>query len=94
MKKFVGAPGSTGRGIGKTATFLFLYYTFEILKYNKVYIHSIDTNIRNINLNAKFGFEIEGVFFREIFDDKEFHDSVRMGLLKSNWNNIFNVSST
>ncbi len=61
MKKFVGDHSFQGKGIGKTATFLFLYYTFHILSYNKVYIHSLDTNIKNINLNSKFGFDLEGI---------------------------------
>lgn len=89
MKKFVGEPGYSGKGIGKRATFLFLYFVFYILKFNKVYIHSMDTNIRNINLNSKFGFELEGIFFQEIFKNGKFFDVVRMGLLKEHWENIF-----
>ncbi len=89
MKKFIGEDGFSGKGIGKRATFLFLYYAFMIREYNKVYIHSMDTNIRNINLNSKFGFELEGIFFQEIFRDNEYYDVVRMGLLKQNWLDIF-----
>jgi hypothetical protein len=33
---------------------------------NKVYIHSRDINMRNINLNSRFGFELEGVFLDDI----------------------------
>src|SRR5437763_2342384 len=60
MKKLVGEPGLQGKGIGKRATFGFLYYAFMIRNLNKVYIHSRDINIRNINLNSRFGFELEG----------------------------------
>jgi RimJ/RimL family protein N-acetyltransferase len=91
MKKFIGHPDFTGKGIGKKATFLFLYYAFVILDLNKVYIHSIDTNIRNINLNSKFGFELEGIFFQEIKKGHKFFDVVRMGLLKKQWLTIFSV---
>jgi RimJ/RimL family protein N-acetyltransferase len=56
MRKLVGDPRMHGKGIGKRATFLFLYYLFVIRKFEKVYVHSMDTNIRNVNLNAKFGF--------------------------------------
>lgn len=90
MKKFIGDPDLRGKGIGKRATFLFLYYCFRIKNLNKVYIHSMDTNIRNINLNSKFGFELEGVFFEEIFLDDQYRDVVRMGLLRSRWEQIFN----
>lgn len=88
MKKFVNSHFS-GKGIGKRATFLFLYYAFVILGFNKVYIHSMDTNIRNINLNSKFGFELEGIFFHEIFKDRHYYDVVRMGLLNKHWQDIF-----
>jgi RimJ/RimL family protein N-acetyltransferase len=64
MKKLLGEPGLQGKGIGKWATFGFLYHTFVIRKLNQVYIHSRDINMRNINLNSRFGFELEGVFPR------------------------------
>jgi RimJ/RimL family protein N-acetyltransferase len=89
MKKFIGDNNLRGKGIGKRATFLFLYYAFVILKFNKVYIHSGNTNIRNINLNSKFGFELEGIFFDDVFLINKMQDVVRMGLLRSQWIEIF-----
>lgn len=89
MKKFIGNTDLQGKGIGKLATFLFLYYSFCILKFDKIYIHSGDTNIRNINLNSKFGFELEGMFFEDVYIKNERRDVVRMGLLKSRWMEIF-----
>lgn len=89
MKKFIGNTGLQGKGIGKLATFLFLYFSFCILKVDKIYLHSGDTNIRNINLNSKFGFELEGLFFDDVCIKNEKHDIVRMGLLRSRWLDIF-----
>lgn len=89
MKKCVGNTGMQGKGIGKLATFLFLYYSFNIIGFEKVYIHSSDANIRNIALNSKFGFEFEGVFFDDILVQSKKKDVVRMGLLKSRWADIF-----
>jgi len=91
MKKFIGETSFSGKGIGKRATFLFLYYTFLIMGYNKVYIHTMDTNIRNINLNSKLGFELEGIFFQEIQRSGKFMDVVRMGLLKDHFLRIFDI---
>ena len=68
--------------------FLF-YYSFVILKFNKVYIRSGNTNIRNINLNNKFGFELEGIFFEDVFLREKMQDLIRMGLLRSRWLEIF-----
>lgn len=90
MKKLIGALDSQGKGIGKKATFIFLYYIFNILDYNKVYIHSVDTNIKNINLNAKFGFELEGILYQEVYLNNKYRDVLRMGLLKQTWSMIFN----
>jgi len=89
MKKFIGAQEYQGKGIGKTATFLFLYYVFTILEFNKVYLYSLDTNIKNINLNSKFGFELEGILYEEAHVGGIYKDVLRMGLLKRDWRNIF-----
>lgn len=89
MKKLVGVSGLSGKGIGKRATFLFLYWAFSKRGFNKVFIHSMDTNIQNINLNSKFGFELEGVFFEEIFNEGNFRDVLRMGLLRERFYKIF-----
>ncbi|HGY57212.1 MAG TPA: N-acetyltransferase [Caldithrix abyssi] len=89
MKKFVGEPSLQGKGIGKAATFLFLYYTFHILSFNKIYIHSLDTNIKNINLNSKFGFDLEGILYQEVCIGAVYHDVLRMSLLRETWDRIF-----
>lgn len=89
MKKLVGEPGLHGKGVGKRATFAFLYYVFNILGLNKIFIHSRDINIRNISLNSRFGFEVEGVFFEDVSDGGKPQDVVRMALFKSHWLKIF-----
>jgi RimJ/RimL family protein N-acetyltransferase len=83
MRKLVGDTRFRGKGIGKRATFLFLYYAFMIRSMNKVYIHSDDINVRNLNLNNHFGFELEGIFFEDVCRPDKKHDIVRMGLLHS-----------
>ena len=89
MKKMIGDPDFQGKGIGTRATFLFLYYVFVIMGFNKVYLHSVDTNIRNINLNTKFGFELEGIAFQDVYLDGAYRDVVRMGLLRHKWESLF-----
>jgi RimJ/RimL family protein N-acetyltransferase len=82
-----------GKGIGKRATFGFLYYAFMIWNLNKVYIHSRDINIRSINPNSRFGFELEGVFPDDITVRDKRQDVVRMALFKSVWLQIFVASA-
>jgi len=93
MKKLVGEQGLHGKGIGKRATFGFLYHAFMILNLHKVYLHSRDINIRNLNLNSRFGFQLEGVFFEDIQMEGKKQDIVRMALFKPQWLEIFTASS-
>jgi RimJ/RimL family protein N-acetyltransferase len=60
---------------------------------NKVFIHSRDINIRNINLNSRFGFELEGVFLDDIAVADKRQDVLRMALFKSLWLQIFFASA-
>ena len=89
MKKLVGDPKLRGKGIGKRATFLFLYHVFVIRKFYKVYLHTLDINIRNLNLNGNLGFSLEGVFFDDVTIDGTRQDVVRMALTEPAWRNLF-----
>jgi RimJ/RimL family protein N-acetyltransferase len=89
MRKFIGDPRMQGKGFGKQATFLFLYYAFVIRNFKKVYLHTLDINVRNLNLNSKFGFELEGVFFEDVLIQNVWRDILRMALSASTWLDIF-----
>jgi RimJ/RimL family protein N-acetyltransferase len=89
MRKLVGEAALRGKGIGKRATFLFLHYAFSILGMHKVYVHSRDINVRNINLNSSFGFELEGAFLEDAQVGGRRVDLVRMALLAPIWSALF-----
>ena len=89
MKKLVGDPDMRGKGIGKRATFLFLHHAFSALRMHKVYVHSRDINVRNINLNSGFGFELEGAFLEDTKIAGQRVDLVRMALLAPIWDALF-----
>lgn len=89
MRKLVGDPRMQGKGIGKRATMLFLYHVFVIRKFTKVFVHSLDINVRNLNLNAKFGFELEGTLFGDALVQNARRDVVRMGLTAGTWLSLF-----
>jgi len=89
MKKLVGDSAMRGKGIGKRATFLFLYHMFVLRKFYKVYLHTLDINIRNLSLNGKFGFWLEGVFFEDALINHERLDVVRMALTAPVWLELF-----
>jgi RimJ/RimL family protein N-acetyltransferase len=86
MRKLIGDPALRGHGIGKRATFAFLYYAFMVLGLHKVYIHSRDINVRNINVNSASGFEVEGVFLEDVATDGGRRaDVIRMAVLRPRW---------
>ena len=91
MKKFIGDRNFRGKGIGKTATFLWLHHIFDRLDFHKVFIYSLNSNIRNINLNSQLGFELEGILAEDALLDGKYHDVARMSLLKSKWLEHFPV---
>lgn len=86
MRKLIGDPALRGLGIGKRATFAFLYYAFKVLELHKVYIHSRDINVRNINVNSASGFEVEGVFLEDVATTGGRRaDMIRMAVLRPRW---------
>lgn len=89
MKKLIGDPNMQGKGIGKRATFLFLYHIFITRKFYKVYLHTLEINIRNLNLNGNLGFSLEGVFFDDAIIENKRHDVVRMALTEPAWRALF-----
>ena len=89
MKKFIGDSQHRGHGIGKTATFLWLHHIFDHRDFNKVFVYSMDTNLRNINLNNQLGFDLEGILFEDARVNGAYCDVARMGLLRSRWNSLF-----
>jgi RimJ/RimL family protein N-acetyltransferase len=91
MKKLV-SEGLQGKGIGKRATFGFLYYAFMVLNLHKVYVHSRDINLSNLNINSRFGFELEGILFEELKVGEQRQDVVRMALFRPLWVQIFSAS--
>jgi RimJ/RimL family protein N-acetyltransferase len=49
----------------------------------------MDVNVRNLNLNGRFGFELEGVFFENALVQNTWRDVVRMSLSAPVWLELF-----
>jgi RimJ/RimL family protein N-acetyltransferase len=80
LRKLIGVPGLRGRGHGKAATRLWLRYGFEVLNLHKIYLSTVDTNVRNIRLNEGLGFKLEGILHDEVLMDGVYHDVLRMAI--------------
>ena len=80
LRKVIGEPEMRGKGLGKEATKLWIKYGISGLGLKKIYLHTLNTNIRNIKLNEEMGFQVEGILRNETIIDGEYHDVLRMGL--------------
>lgn len=80
LRKLIGDPSMRGKGFAKEATWLWIQYGTTTLRLKKIYLTTLDTNIRNIRLNEELGFKMEGILRNEIFLDGKHRDVLRMGL--------------
>jgi RimJ/RimL family protein N-acetyltransferase len=80
LRKLIGESKMRGMGLAREATQLWIQYGIKNLKLKKIYLNTLNTNIRNIKLNEELGFKVEGILRNEVFFDGKYHDLLRMGL--------------
>lgn len=80
LRKMIGESSARGQGYAEEATMLWIRYGGEILGLEKIYVSTLQTHLRNIQLNESIGFRVEGLMRREILIDGERMDVLRMGL--------------
>lgn len=80
IRKMIGEPSKRGMGYAKEASQLWIKYGVQTLGLKKIYLSTLNTNIRNIKLNEELGFQVEGILRNEVFFDDRHHDVLRMGM--------------
>ncbi|MGH7444394.1 MAG: GNAT family N-acetyltransferase [Longimicrobiales bacterium] len=80
MRKLIGEPRMRGRGYAKAATRLWIGFGLRTLGLHKIYINTLNTNLRNVRLNEALGFKLEGILHDEVFADGRYHDVLRMAI--------------
>ncbi len=81
LRKLIGDVRYRGKGYGKRATALWIRHGVANLGLRKIYLNTLETDLRNIRLNEELGFEVEGILRNECWFDGEYHDILRMALL-------------
>ncbi len=81
LRKLIGNPEFRGKGYGKEATLNWIAYGRDGLGLKKIYLRTVETNIRNIKLNEDLGFKVEGILRNEVMLDNVYYDVLRMGLV-------------
>jgi RimJ/RimL family protein N-acetyltransferase len=80
LRKLIGVASERGKGYAEEATALWIAYGRKQLGLKKIYLSTLQTHLRNIQLNESIGFRIEGVLRGEILLGNQRHDVLRMGL--------------
>lgn len=83
FSKMIGDPSERGKGHARVATRTVIDYGFEVLGLNRIYLHTLDGNIKNIRLNQSLGFKFEGLLQQAVQIDEKLRDVAIMALLKS-----------
>lgn len=81
MRKLIGEEIHRGKGFAKEATMLWIQYGINNLGLKKIYLNTIENNIRNLTLNRELGFHIEGILRKEFVINNEYYDVIRMGYI-------------
>ena len=79
LRKLIGAVEARGQGLAEEATRLWIRYGMGRLGLQKIYVSTLQTHIRNVQLNERIGFRVEGLLRNEVSIDGERHDVLRMG---------------
>jgi RimJ/RimL family protein N-acetyltransferase len=80
LRKLIGVASERGKGYAEEATALWIAYGRAQHSLEKIYLSTLETHLRNIQLNESIGFRIEGVLRGEILLGDKRQDVLRMGL--------------
>ena len=81
----IGNKNYWGQGIGKEAIKLMLHHAFNKLNLHKITAGMLANNSGSFNLFSSIGFKQEGLIRQQIFNNGQFQDVVRLGLLKNEY---------
>jgi len=72
-------------GTGSKMEFLALDYAFDTLQLHKLNCEVLAFNKPVLKLHARFGFKTEGIFRQDHYQDGQFIDIHRLGILATEW---------
>ncbi|MCT2537680.1 GNAT family N-acetyltransferase [Aquibacillus koreensis] len=74
-----------GSGFGTEALSLLIAHGFNVLNLNRIGLEVYSYNERAKRAYEKVGFKQEGTIRQNLYYNGEFHDTIIMGILKSEW---------
>lgn len=85
---YVAEPQARGLGLAKPLECSIYDFVFDTLGMNRLWCEVLSFNDRVVKLHERFGSKIEGVLRQHIAKGGQFHDVVRMAILKDEWHAI------
>ena len=82
LRKLIGEVQQRGKGLAKKATELWIRYGVSTMGLKKIFLSTLEANVRNIRLNEELGFKVEGILRNECLVDGEYRDILRMALFQ------------
>lgn len=82
---YLGDGSARGIGLAKSLELSICHYVFETMGMNKLWCEVLAFNERVVALHEKFGSQVEGRLRAHICKAGEYHDVVRMSLLRCDW---------
>lgn len=84
----IGSKENLGKGYGTEAIKLLQDFVFKKLNLNKLELDVRAFNKRGIRSYEKSGFKIEGIIRENHYENGEYTDTVKMGILKREWEEL------
>ncbi len=72
-----------GKGYGTDAMMSILDFAFNQMNLHRVYLRVFEYNLRGMKSYEKCGFKKEGILREDRYANGEYHDTVMMGILRS-----------
>ena len=85
---YIGEQSLRNKGLSKQISCNIYDHVFYKLNLNKICGEVIGYNEKVIRMAEKRGFDVEGVFKQHIFKNGQFHDVIRIALMKYKWDRI------
>jgi UDP-4-amino-4,6-dideoxy-N-acetyl-beta-L-altrosamine N-acetyltransferase len=82
---YIASTEARGKGLGRILECNIYDYVLNELNLNKLWCEVFEFNDKVISIHEKFGSKIEGKFIDHIYKNGEYHNVIRMAILKSDW---------
>ena len=82
---FIGDKNFWGRGYGTDAKMLLLWYGFTVLNLRRISSRVAANNLRSLGCQLKCGYQVEGVWRKELYKNGRYHDIILLAVFRRGW---------